>query len=151
MRGRNLKSSRKQKRPNPSEWTLNDWLEKAWKDGLRRPTEAYLAADCPFSFEYPPTPDPLRLSPDAFKAMIYLKGWLFKDLAVYWGMRPESLTRIIYSTNRSLIYDDALLGLPMRCHWGALLRNTRVREVVMGRVSYFQPIELRRIPPAEQG
>lgn len=131
-----MKTGRNRKRPNYSKWTLNLWLEKAWDDGLRRPTEAYLAADCPYNFQYTPTPEPLRLSPKAIKALIYMKGWLLKDLATYWRMCPESLSRIIRSENRSPMVDDAVLALPLHSHWGALMRHSVVRDMVLNRVIY---------------
>lgn len=132
MRDRTVQDGRKRKRPNYSKWTLNQWLEKAWDDGLRRPTEAYLAADCPYDLYYA-QPEPLRLSAKAIKALIYMKGWLLKDLASYWRMRPESLSRIIRSKNRSPLVDDAVIGLPLHSHWGDLMRHSVVRDMVLNR------------------
>lgn len=70
------------------------------------------------------------LSAKAIKSLIYMKGWLLKDVAEHWHMRPESLSRIIRSEHRSPMFDDAVLGLPMRRN-GSVMHFPEVRKLLM--------------------
>lgn len=55
-----------------------------------------------------------RLSPVQFKAALYAKGWKLKDLALYWDVSPEWLTRLAGNVNRPIYFDHAVRGLPRR-------------------------------------
>lgn len=145
MRDIKKKSVPRRKRRAPSEWTLNDWLELEWRFGVPRPTAARLAADCPFEEEFVYQPEPLDLSAEAAKALIYMKGWLLQDLASRWGMRPESLSRIINEkVERPPWFLDAVIGLPPRANWVELTRRRTVQHLLVHRVSLARllPIEL---------
>lgn len=144
MGDKEMKPVRRRKRRSSSEWTLNDWLEFEWRIGVPRPTVARLAADCPFD-ELVYQPEPLYLSGDAVKALIYLKGWLLQDLASHWGMRPESLSRIINEkVERPPWFVDAVIGLPPRANWIELVRRGMVQHLLVQRVSLARlvPIQL---------
>jgi hypothetical protein len=137
MRYQQSRLPKKRKYRKRSDWTLNEWLEKVWGDGLRRPLEEPLAALSPGG-EVPVT-RPIALTPlsaKAVKALIYMKGWLLKDVAAHWCMCPESLSRIIRAEHRSPMFDEAVLGLPMRGNRAFVLhpevRNLLV-ELVAGR------------------
>lgn len=139
-----MKPVRRSKRRSSSEWTLNDWLEFEWRIGVPRPTVARLVADCPFD-ELVYQPEPLYLSGDAVKALIYLKGWLLQDLASHWGMRPESLSRIINEkVERPPWFVDAVIGLPPHANWVGLMRCSMVRQLLVNRVCFarLQPLQL---------
>lgn len=145
MRDKKKKSVPRRKRRAPSEWNLNDWLELEWRFGVPRPTAARLAADCPFEEGFVHQPEPLDLSADAVKALIYLKGWMLQDLATQWGMRPESLSRIIHKeAERPSWFVDAVIGLPPRANWVELMRRRTVQHLLVHRVSLARllPIEL---------
>ena len=53
-----------------------------------------------------------RLSPDAFKAAAYAKGWTLQALAERWGISAEQVSRMAANTNRAGYVDDAVRGLP---------------------------------------
>lgn len=53
-----------------------------------------------------------RLSPDAFKAAAYAKGWTLHALAERWGMSAEQVSRMAANPNRAAYADDAVRGLP---------------------------------------
>lgn len=53
-----------------------------------------------------------RLSPDAFKAAAYAKGWTLQALAERWGMSAEAVSRMAANVNRASYVDDAVRGLP---------------------------------------
>lgn len=81
------------------------------------------------------------LSAKAIKSLIYMKGWLLKDVAEHWRMRPESLSRIIRSEQRSPMFDDAVLGLPMHSN-GSVVRSPEVRKLLVVLVSGSGGVEL---------
>lgn len=117
-----------------SRWTLNQWLERAWDDGLTRPTESFFATGEQFHLPFCPRPSAQQLSGKAFKALIYMKGWLLKDLAEHWRMRPETLSRIIRTETRCPMFDEAVLGLPLRCDGVLLTRHPEVRSKLQSAV-----------------
>lgn len=53
-----------------------------------------------------------RLSPDAFKAEAYAKGWTLQALAERWGMSAEAVSRMAANVSRASYVDDAVRGLP---------------------------------------
>lgn len=75
------------------------------------------------------------MSPTSIKALIYMKGWMLKDLAAHWRMSPENLSRIIRSVNRSPVFDEAVLGLPVRRHGALLASRPRVKLKLIMAVS----------------
>jgi hypothetical protein len=52
------------------------------------------------------------LTPAAFKAAAYAKGWSLKALADRWGFTAEWLTRLAGNSKRPAYFDDAVRGLP---------------------------------------
>lgn len=128
MKYQQTRLPKKRKYLKRSDWTLNEWLERAWDEGLQRPTED----DVSKAREGAPVigREAAPLSAKAIKSLIYMKGWLLKDVAGRWRMRPESLSRIIHSEHRSPMFDDAVLGLPMR-RSGSVVRSTEVRRSLM--------------------
>lgn len=130
---------KKRKYRKRSDWTLNEWLEKAWDEGLRRPTEddgsKPREGALVLGREFAP------LSAKAIKSLIYMKGWLLKDVAAHWRIRPESLSRIIRSQHRSPMVDAAVLGLPMRRN-GSVERSPEVRKLLIVLVSGSGGVEL---------
>ena len=128
MKYQQTRLPKKRKYRKRSDWNLNDWLEKAWDDGLQRPTEDDVSS--------PREGAPLLgreaapLSAKAIKSLIYMKGWLLKDVAEHWHIRPESLSRIIRSEHRSPMFEDAVLGLPLRRN-GSAKHFPEVRKLLM--------------------
>lgn len=139
MKYQQTRLPKKRKYLKRSDWTLNVWLEKAWDDGLRRPAED----DVSKAREGSPVlgREAAPLSAKAVKSLIYMKGWLLKDVAEHWRMRPESLSRIIRSEQRSPMFDDAVLGLPMRRN-GSAVRSPEVRKLLVVSVSGSGVVEL---------
>lgn len=56
----------------------------------------------------------LRLSPEAFRAVTYEKGWNWTTLAERWGLTPVWVSELARNPDRPLHYDDAVLALPNR-------------------------------------
>lgn len=53
-----------------------------------------------------------RLSPDAFRAAVYAKGWTLRALAERWEITPETVYRLAANACRAAYLDDAVRGLP---------------------------------------
>lgn len=130
MRYQQSRLPKKRKYRKRSDWTLNEWLEKVWGDGLRRPLEEPLAVLSSGEEALATKPAASPLSAKAIKSLIYMKGWLLKDVAAHWCMRPESLSRIIRSEHRSPMFDEAVLGLPMRGN-RAFVSHPEVRSLLV--------------------
>lgn len=128
MKYQQTRLPKKRKYLKRSDWTLNEWLEKAWDDGLQRPTEDDVSNPREGALVLGREAAPL--SAKAIKSLIYIKGWLLKDVAEHWRMRPESLSRIIRSEHRSPMFDDAVLGLPMRRN-GSVVRSPEVHKLLV--------------------
>lgn len=69
------------------------------------------------------------------RALIYMKGWMLKDLAAHWRMSPENLSRIIRSADRSPVFDEAVLGLPTRRHGALLDSRPKIKAKLISAVS----------------
>jgi hypothetical protein len=52
-----------------------------------------------------------QLDPIAFQKLMEIKGWAAVDLAGWWGMAPETLSRHVANPQRPNLLNDALLGL----------------------------------------
>lgn len=133
--GTRLERPMRRRYTNRTNWTLSQWLDKEWKDGVPQPTQAFFVASSPIRFPLPPRPEAAPMSPTSIKALIYMKGWMLKDLAAHWRMSPENLSRIIRSVNRSPVFDEAVLGLPIRRHGALLASRPRVKLKLIMAVS----------------
>lgn len=51
------------------------------------------------------------MTPEQFKSLVKSKGWLLKEVAVRWGIKPRQMSNIAQDSNRNLYYDDAVRGL----------------------------------------
>lgn len=58
--------------------------------------------------------DDARLSPEQFKALVRLKGWQYKELAIRWGISTVWVSNVARDPDRAAHYDDAVIGLPDR-------------------------------------
>lgn len=135
-RASRTQATQKRAYTNRARWTLNQWLELAWDQGLTLPSEGFFVSLYPSDVPpLPPHAETPPLSPKAFKALVYLKGWMLKDLAEHWRMRPDSLSRVIRTPQRSRLYDEALLGLPIRRQGAALSRFPKIKQVLISIVS----------------
>ncbi|MGD6501973.1 hypothetical protein VWW94_22285, partial [Xanthomonas citri pv. citri] len=89
----------------------------------------------PIRFPCPPRPEAAPMPATSIKALIYMKGWLLKDLAAHWRMSPENLSRIIRSADRSPVFDEAVLGLPIRRHGALLDSRPKIKAKLISAVS----------------
>ncbi len=54
------------------------------------------------------------MTPDQFKSLVKSKGWLLKEVAERWGIKPRRMSVIVQEKNRNPYYDDAVIGLPTK-------------------------------------
>jgi hypothetical protein len=86
-----------------------------------------------------------RLSPDAFRAAAYAKGWTLRALAERWEMTPEAVYRLAANANRAAYVDDALRGLPRA---GKALPARPAWQAGVSPAAAFDPVqEARRAGP----
>jgi hypothetical protein len=52
------------------------------------------------------------MTTEQFKFLVKSKGWLLKEVAERWGIKPRRMSVIVQEANRNPYYDDAIRGLP---------------------------------------
>ncbi|WP_432263250.1 hypothetical protein [Cupriavidus sp. TMH.W2] len=55
---------------------------------------------------------PDRMAPSEFKSMLVGKGWRMADVACRWGIKPETLSRLVADPSRDTKWDDLARALP---------------------------------------
>jgi len=55
-----------------------------------------------------------KMEPKQIHELIKHRGWMAKEVADRWGIKPRRMSQIIQDTDRKKYYDDAFVGLPTK-------------------------------------
>ncbi len=55
-----------------------------------------------------------KMEPAQIHKLLKYRGWMAKEVAERWGIKPRRMSQIIQDPDRNQYYDDAFAGLPTK-------------------------------------